>query len=821
MNPPRRLRVLYLPTWYPTTENPQYAIFLKVMAEALSREHDVVVLPVPGIVSLLGGPRNWANRIDIESNGSSMYTIRVRGPNITPGWPDAEERTLRRLYRKGLKGAVRLLGGPPDLIHAQVASTGGYYGVLLARELGCPLVLTEQISRPELLLEKTRDRQWFQTAMREADVVMCLSPAQEEQLRKVGVNREIVIVPDLIDTDLFSPGTSPSRPPIRLITVGSLIERKGVAHLIDAVATLRNAGIDVALSVVGDGPLRAALEHRAASLDLVPTVHFHGSCTLEQIRDLLRESHLYVSPSLTESLGIAVIEALSVGLPSVVTRSGGPETFVTPDNGVVVEPGDPAELVRGVQEILDQPGRFEPERLHQIAVERFGVRSVTHRINEQYRRAMAGRRAPERVSGVMESQRMAGETVGRVPGVQFRNVWKRFHRGERHNSLRDLLPAWGRRLVGKAPGADELPKGDFWALQDISFRVSPGEALGIIGPNGAGKSTVLKTLTRILRPTRGECLVTGRVGALIEVAAGFHQDLTGRENIFLQGAIMGMATREIRRKFDEIVAFSGIEEFIDTPVKRYSSGMNARLGFSIAAHLDPDVLIIDEVLSVGDFAFQEQAFGRLKLLAKSGIPVVVVTHQLERVPELCTSAILLQHGTVARQGSPEECIEAYVRGEMTTIAPGDSPILFVSATRIDGDEQVPSGGLAQLRITGRVIRELPESLEPVMVRIRALSTGKLIFSTSNSRLKVPLPASGPFEVEVGLQLNVPAGGYLCETIAYDRMENREKVMGPVVRLDVSEGKSFWGTVQMNPVMSVCNGEAHPPSSQRISSQSGT
>jgi glycosyltransferase involved in cell wall biosynthesis len=180
--------------------------------------------------------------------------------------------------------------------------------------------------------------------------------------------------------------------------VGSLIERKGVVHLIDAVASLRGAGIDVTLSVVGDGPLRAALEQRAASLGIGSNVHFHGTCTLEQIRDLLRASHLYVSPSLTESLGIAVIEALSVGLPSVVTRSGGPETFVTPDDGVVVEPGDPAELVRGVREILDQRSRFEPKRLHQSAVERFGMRSVTRRINDQYRRAMSGRTILERVS---------------------------------------------------------------------------------------------------------------------------------------------------------------------------------------------------------------------------------------------------------------------------------------------------------------------------------------------------------------------------------------------------------------------------------------
>src|SRR6476661_10817879 len=173
------------------------------------------------------------------------------------------------------------------------------------------------------------------------------------------------------------------------------------------------------------------------------------------------------------------------------------------------------------------------------------------------------------------------------PKIEVREVWKKFHRGELHDSLRDLVPDLARRLVGRAPKRDELAQDDFWALRDISFEVTPGQAMGIIGPNGAGKSTMLKLLTKIMRPTRGSCSITGRVGALIEVAAGFHPDLTGRENVFLQGAIMGMPKVDIIRKFDEILAFAGIAEFIDTPVKRYSSGMSAPIGFAIAAHLDP------------------------------------------------------------------------------------------------------------------------------------------------------------------------------------------------------------------------------------------
>ncbi len=249
------------------------------------------------------------------------------------------------------------------------------------------------------------------------------------------------------------------------------------------------------------------------------------------------------------------------------------------------------------------------------------------------------------------------------------------------------------------------------------------------------------------------------------------------------------------------MAFSGIEEFIDTPVKRYSTGMNARLGFSIAAHLDPDVLIIDEVLSVGDFAFQERAFGRLQTLAKSGMPVVVVTHQLERLPELCTQAILLQQGRVARQGTPQDCIEAYVQGQAEPMLAGGSVIRLESVVRED-EEDVPSGGHTRLRIHGSVDGPIPVFLEPVAVCARPPARGRWFSSTSNSRLGVALPDHGSFTLEVHLQLNVPSGRYLCETVAWDNIQQRDTAVGPVVRINVIEGRSFWGSVQMNPAMTV-------------------
>jgi lipopolysaccharide transport system ATP-binding protein len=244
--------------------------------------------------------------------------------------------------------------------------------------------------------------------------------------------------------------------------------------------------------------------------------------------------------------------------------------------------------------------------------------------------------------------------------VRFNEVWKKFRRGQRHDSLRDLIPSAIGRVFGRPHSdATELRSREFWAVRCVSFEVRPGEALGIIGPNGAGKSTILKLLTRILKPTRGHCEVRGRAGALIEVAAGFHHDLTGRENVYLQGAIMGMKRAEIVRKFDEIVDFAGAGEFIDTQVKRYSTGMSTRLGFAIAAHLDPDVLLVDEVLSVGDAAFREKCTERMRELLRREIPLLFISHNLPAVLEICTRVMVIDRGTVRFEGDPARAIQEY------------------------------------------------------------------------------------------------------------------------------------------------------------------
>src|SRR5688572_8472279 len=214
---------------------------------------------------------------------------------------------------------------------------------------------------------------------------------------------------------------------------------------------------------------------------------------------------------------------------------------------------------------------------------------------------------------------------------------------------------------------------DFWALKDVSFEVKQGETIGIIGRNGAGKSTLLKILSRITEPTTGKVAIKGRVASLLEVGTGFHPELTGRENIFLNGAILGMSQAEIKKKFDEIVDFSGVEQFLDTPVKRFSSGMYVRLAFSVAAHLEPEILVVDEVLAVGDAEFQKKCLGKMKdVSTNEGRTVLFVSHNMGTILQLCQSCILLQNGMVASIGKPQAIIEDYYNNKNSISYSNDS-----------------------------------------------------------------------------------------------------------------------------------------------------
>src|SRR2546425_7280539 len=248
----------------------------------------------------------------------------------------------------------------------------------------------------------------------------------------------------------------------------------------------------------------------------------------------------------------------------------------------------------------------------------------------------------------------------------------------RYKSLRDVLVEKAKSLVrfGQSKAQADGSLEEFWALKDVSFEIKQGEAVGIIGRNGAGKSTLLKLLSRITEPTTGRFEVEGRVASLLEVGTGFHPELTGRENIFLNGAILGMSGAEIRKKFDEIVAFAEVEKFLDTPVKRYSSGMYMRLAFAVAAHLEPEILIVDEVLSVGDAEFQKKCLGRMRSVAQDeGRTVLFVSHNLQAIRQLCERVVLLKQGRVAFFGEPHLGINGY----LNQTAEGHSAALDLSS----------------------------------------------------------------------------------------------------------------------------------------------
>lgn len=257
----------------------------------------------------------------------------------------------------------------------------------------------------------------------------------------------------------------------------------------------------------------------------------------------------------------------------------------------------------------------------------------------------------------------SADTVIRVEGVGKRYVIRHADDRGGYATLRDTLAHRVRSIASWAIGrtVSDRRQEEFWALKDIAFEIQRGEVVGIIGRNGAGKSTLLKILSQITEPTTGRIEIDGRVASLLEVGTGFHPELTGRENIFLNGAILGMSRAEIRRKFDEIVAFSEIEKFLDTPVKRYSSGMYTRLAFSVAAHLEPEILIIDEVLAVGDAEFQKKCLGKMGQVAKGGRTVLFVSHNMAAVQSLCSRGILLVGGKQAVVGSVEEAIASYLQ----------------------------------------------------------------------------------------------------------------------------------------------------------------
>jgi homopolymeric O-antigen transport system ATP-binding protein len=278
--------------------------------------------------------------------------------------------------------------------------------------------------------------------------------------------------------------------------------------------------------------------------------------------------------------------------------------------------------------------------------------------------------------------------------IAVEGLGKRYRIGQyqaAYGTLRDAIVAGIKRTAHHERHAHK----DIWALRDVTLEVEQGDVIGIIGRNGAGKSTLLRLLTRITTPTTGRVTIRGRVGSLLEVGTGFHPELTGRENIFLNGSILGMRRREIAGRFDEIVEFAGVEQFIDTPVKRYSSGMYVRLAFSVAAHLEPEVLLVDEVLAVGDAEFQKRCLGRMEDMSTSGRTIVFVSHQMQAVSQLCNRVVLLDKGSVVLDGGASEVVAQYLQehaGAGSTrrwpdlaTAPGDELVRLRAARAIHED----------------------------------------------------------------------------------------------------------------------------------------
>jgi lipopolysaccharide transport system ATP-binding protein len=299
------------------------------------------------------------------------------------------------------------------------------------------------------------------------------------------------------------------------------------------------------------------------------------------------------------------------------------------------------------------------------------------------------------------TERHMGDTVIRVENLSKKYVLSHQQEGRSYKALRDVITDGVKSLVkpftqNSKFKTQNFSKEEFWALKDVSFEIKQGDRVGIIGRNGAGKSTLLKVLSRITEPTSGSIKIRGRVASLLEVGTGFHPELTGRENIFLNGAILGMSREEIKRKFDEIVDFAEVERFLDTPVKRYSSGMYVRLAFAVAAHLEPEVLIVDEVLAVGDSQFQKKCLGKMQSVASEGRTVIFVSHQMAAINNLCSSCLVLKGGELEFYGQTEQGIRHYLEAcvqsngessDLQLFRPSWAKPLIKSAKILDSKDQ--------------------------------------------------------------------------------------------------------------------------------------
>lgn len=398
------------------------------------------------------------------------------------------------------------------------------------------------------------------------------------------------------------------------------------------------------------------------------------------------------------------------------------------------------------------------------------------------------------------------------PIISVRNLSKRYDLGTRRNKgdgLRHAIEGAIKSPLGlvRRGKRETVPSGEFWAVDDLSFDVYPGQVVGVVGRNGAGKSTLLKLLSRITEPTKGSIRLRGRIASLLEVGTGFHPELTGRENIFLNGAILGMTRQEIRRKFDEIVAFAEVERFLDTPVKRYSSGMYVRLAFSVAAHLEPEILIVDEVLAVGDAEFQNKCIGKMEGVAsQEGRTVMVVSHQMPVIQNLCQRCIFLERGKLTMEGSTDEVLRYYssqarklsglpVSERTDRAGSGEARVDSIAFHDADGNPLVEGTAGSMLRVTVRYSVKGADPIWNCRIHLGWKRDGKefmVLSSELSSARALTLEGEGEISFEIP-RLTLPRGSYQIESvIARDHNAVTVDWVEDAVIFDVVDG-DFYGT----------------------------
>ena len=412
---------------------------------------------------------------------------------------------------------------------------------------------------------------------------------------------------------------------------------------------------------------------------------------------------------------------------------------------------------------------------------------------------------------------MADDVVIRAEGLGKKYMIGHMAERERYVALRDELirgahSLWRKTVDlvrGRAIVAGDSVE-EFWALKDVSFEVKRGDVLGIIGRNGAGKSTLLKILARITEPSEGRITINGRVASLLEVGTGFHPELTGRENIYLNGAILGMRRAEIRRKFDEVVAFAEVEKFLDTPVKRYSSGMYVRLAFAVAAHLEPEILVVDEVLAVGDAEFQKKCLGKMSEVAGGGRTVLFVSHNLAAIEALCDSCIGLHNGKVFARGATNSVVSGYLRSAQTirgsidltnmTSRRGRGHVRFASLSILDGDGEsieyarVGQDLLIQLQFSGS--DAVARSSRVSVTFLTSLGGGLFVCDTSCAQANSFMIAGGSAIQCLIRRLPLSAGSYLIG-LFLERAGIIEDWIETAITMEVHDG-NFFGSGRNTP-----------------------